>query len=130
MCHGKIKSYFCFKCYVLTILYCLHIMFVLACLMAFNATVTIFQLFRGGQYYWLREPEEPEKTTDQSQVTDTLYHKMSYTSPWARFELTTSVIIGTDCIGSCKSNYHTITDTTGSVSWYYMRYCDLQAVSI
>jgi hypothetical protein len=22
------------------------------------------------------------------------------------------VIIGTDCIGSCKSNYHVITDTT------------------
>ena len=28
------------------------------------------------------------------------------------FEPTTSVIIGTDCIGSCKSNYHVITDTT------------------
>ena len=24
-------------------------------------------------------------------------------------ELTTLVVIGTDCIGSCKSNYHTIT---------------------
>jgi hypothetical protein len=32
--------------------------------------------------------------------------------PWRRFELTTSVVIGTDCIGSCKSNYHTITATT------------------
>ena len=30
---------------------------------------------------------------------------------WAGFELTTLVVIGTDCIGSCKSNYHTITDT-------------------
>ena len=28
------------------------------------------------------------------------------------FELTTLVVIGTDCIGSCKSNYHTITTTT------------------
>jgi hypothetical protein len=27
------------------------------------------------------------------------------------FELTTSVVIGTDCIGSYKSNYHTITTT-------------------
>ena len=27
-------------------------------------------------------------------------------------ELTTLVIIGTDCTGSCKSNYHTITATT------------------
>ena len=28
---------------------------------------------------------------------------MLYTWPWSRFELTTSVVIGTDCIGSCKS---------------------------
>ena len=35
-----------------------------------------------------------------------------YTSPWSIFELTTSVVIGTDCIGSCKSNYNTITITT------------------
>ena len=27
------------------------------------------------------------------------------------FELTSLVVIGTDCIGSCKSNYHTITTT-------------------
>jgi hypothetical protein len=32
--------------------------------------------------------------------------------PWARFELTTSVVIDTDFIGSCKSNYHTIMATT------------------
>ena len=25
-----------------------------------------------------------------------------------RFEFTTSVVIGTDCIGRCKSTYHTI----------------------
>ena len=31
---------------------------------------------------------------------------------WTGFELTTLVAIGTDCIGSCKSNYHTITTTT------------------
>jgi hypothetical protein len=34
---------------------------------------------------------------------------IEYTSPWAWFELTTLVVIGTDCIGSCKSNYHTTT---------------------
>ena len=32
---------------------------------------------------------------------------MLYTSPWSGFELT-SVVIGTDCIGSCKFNYHMI----------------------
>jgi hypothetical protein len=43
-----------------------------------------------------------EKTTDLSKVPDKLYHIMLYTSPWSRFELTTSVVIGTDFIGSCK----------------------------
>jgi hypothetical protein len=52
------------------------------------------------------------ENTDLPQVTDKLYHIMLYTSPWSRFELTTSVLIGTDCIGSCKSIYHTITATT------------------
>jgi hypothetical protein len=36
---------------------------------------------------------------------------MLYTSPWWRFDLTTLLVIGTCCIGSCNSNYHTITGT-------------------
>jgi hypothetical protein len=44
----------------------------------------------GDRFYWWRKPQYTEKTTDLSQVT-------------------TLVVIGTDCTGSCKSNCDTIT---------------------
>jgi len=65
--------------------------------MVFNRTFN--NIYRGGQLYWLRNPEYLEKTTDLSQVT-------------AGLELTTLMVICTDCIGSYKSNYYTIRTMT------------------
>ena len=51
---------------------------------------------------------------------------------WKGLEHTTSVVIGTDCIGSCKSNYYKITTTTapiGGIATSYLIYKDMFEVT-
>jgi hypothetical protein len=56
---------------------------------------TIFQLYRGGQFYWWRKLEKTRQT-----LSHMLYRVHI---AWAGFKLKTLVVIGTDCIHSYKS---------------------------
>ena len=80
----------------------------------FNATFNNVSVISWQSVLLVEETGGPEKTIDLPQVASKLYHIMLYTSPSTRFELTASVVISTDCIGSCKFNYHAIMPTTAT----------------
>jgi hypothetical protein len=61
------------------------------------------QLYGGDQFHLWRKPEYPEKITDLQQVTDIMLYRVHIS--WVGFELTTLVVIGTDCICSYRFTY-------------------------
>ena len=80
--------------------------------MVFNATFNNIVVISWTSVLLMKETENHRSATSQWQTLSHNAASIKYTSSWAGFKLTTLVMIGTDCIGSCKSNYHTITATT------------------
>jgi len=94
--------------------------------MVFNAIFNNISAILWRSVLLMEKTEVPgeNQTIDLSQVTDKfiIQYCIEYTSPWAGFELKTLVEIVTDCIGSWKSNYHTITTTTTPYTYSKIRY--------
>ena len=82
--------------------------------MVLNATFNNISVLLWRSVLLVEETGILDKTTDLQQVIDSLYRIMMdrVHLAWTVFELTTLVVIGTNYIGSCKSNYHAITTTT------------------
>jgi hypothetical protein len=55
---------------------------------------------------------------------------IDYISPWTGFELTTLVVIGTNCTVSCNSDYHAITDMLSLIVYIYMYSRTLEASNV
>jgi hypothetical protein len=80
--------------------------------MVFNATLNNISVISWRTVLLVEETGVPGETTDLPQVTDKLMMLYLIHLGWTGFQLITLVVIGTDCMGICKTNYHTMTTTT------------------
>ena len=85
--------------------------------MVLNATINNISVISWQTVLLVEETRVPrENRRSPASHSQTLSHDaLSNTPAGSGFDLTILVVIGTDCIGSCKSNYHKITATTTPV---------------
>ena len=95
--------------------------------MVFNATFSNISAMSCHSVLLMEDTRVPrENHRPVASLWQTLSHNVVLSTPrneqdsqWAGFELTTSVVIVTDCIATCKSNYHTITTTMAPIWMWY-----------
>ncbi len=78
--------------------------------MVFKTTFNNISVISWQSVLLVEETRVPGETTDLPQVRQSLSHNAVWSTPHLS-GIRTHNVIGTDCIGSCKSNYHTITST-------------------
>jgi len=88
-----------------------NVLFLFVCLMVFKATFNNISVILWQSVLLVEETRVPEENhRPVASHWQTLSHNVVHLA-MSRFKLVTSVVVGTDCIGSCKSNYHAITTT-------------------
>jgi hypothetical protein len=79
--------------------------------MVFNVTFNNISVISWLSVLLVEETRVPGENHRRPASSQTKHHIILYRVhlAWAGFELTALVVIGTDCMGHSKSNYHTIT---------------------
>ena len=97
------------ECFKLTYGFCLCV-----CLMVFNATFNNISVISWRSVLLVEETGGPgENHWPAASHWQTLSHNVVHLT---LIEPTTSVVMATDCIGGCKSNYHMIMATTAPLT--------------